>query len=533
MGIAPAPPTRAPNPPGVEWELRRSDFHTYQRNGVQHVISNPKSMLWLFLGAGKTIVTLTAFGDMQIMGLAKKMLVVAPLRVCELQWEQEMNKWEHTHEHFKFSKMIGSAKKRQAALFSEADIYMVNYESLGWLALQLDQYFIKQGLPLPFDFIVFDEVSKMKAANTSRFKAFAEPICPHFPRRSGLTASPASNGATNLWGQFFCLDSGERLGKTYKGFTERFFRKLDGEYGKYVPFQSKPFIEGDRVIQQSSLEMIVSKISDMTLEVPADGNVEMEPLTILDITVTLPPMKMKQYLELEKDFLVTLDNGSEVEVFNSASLGSKLLQFSNGIIYNYPDAANPDYRTEESVHTKKYEALDEIVEDAGDEPIFLVYNFTSERDEIMRKYPDAKCMAGASEEEAVELQNRFNSGELKMLITHPLSSGYGLNLQKACAIIVWFGMNYNLELYEQTIGRINRQGQKRPVRCYRILAKDTMDQVVSDALKEKDKQQTKIKKLMNDANNMASQLELNRQMMDVEHTDLKDLMRAKRNARGL
>ena len=519
--IVPAPPDITNLPKDIVYtplttdKLTLSQFHDYQTLTVNHLLSHQDAMIWLGLGLGKTVTTLTAFKDLRTMGLAKKMLVVAPLRVCELQWEQEAHKWEHLFGQFKFAKMIGTSKKRQTALFSEADIYMVNYESLRWLTLQLDYYFVKQGTPIPFDTITFDEISKMKRSESARFEAF-KPLIAEFNRHWGLTASPASNGLQNLWAQYFCVDNGERLGEEYSQFIQRFFHKEGGEYGKYIPYKN----EGDGTgLDMSSKQMIVNKIKDITLEIPAEGNLDMPPFNVLDIHVALPPGKMKQYVKLEKDFFVELDNGAIVEPFNSAALASKLLQFSNGIVYNYPEEDNPEFRVEEFVHDKKYQALDDIMTESGDEPIFLAYNFSSEREELLKRYPDARCMTGVSEEEAVEIQDLFNTGQIKLLIAHPLSAGHGLNLQYACSIIVWFGLNYNLELYEQFIGRIHRQGQKNPVRCFRILSRDTIDLAVRDALNIKDIVQKDIKERMRTAEGGASMLD---EMPEMSQDDLQN-----------
>jgi len=456
-------------------QLSLSDFHGYQHQSTDHIVRNPSSMLWLGLGLGKTISTLTAFELMQRIGMSKAMLVVAPLRVCQLTWRQEAEKWTHT-DHLSFSLMCGAEKKRQRALFRQADIYLVNYESLSWLAIQLEHYFINQGREMPFDMLVFDEVSKVKRSESKRFAAFA-PIAEKFARRVGLTASPCSNGMTNLWGQFFMLDSGERLGTDFNTFQSAFFHQGSGSYAKWEPYAD-------------TRDMIVGRIGDMTIEMKASDKLDMPELQVIDSWVQLPPRKMKAYKELEKNFLLELEAGGTIEVFNRAALCSKLIQFSGGIVYNYPDPENDELREEEFIHDEKYKALADIIESSGDEPILLAYNFTSERNHIQKLYPDAECLTGCTEEEAVDIQARFNAGQIKLLIAHPKSAGHGLNLQAACHIVVWFGLNYDLELYEQFVGRINRQGQLNPVQCVRIVTVDTMDAAVMDALEHKDETQS-------------------------------------------
>ena len=430
-----------------------------------------------------TISSLTAFDFLRQSGQARSMLVVAPLRVCELTWRQEAENWSHT-KHLTFSIMCGSAKKRQRGLFRKADIYLVNYESLTWLATQLEHYFIDQGKPLPFDMIVFDEVSKVKRSVSKRFEAFA-PIVKHIPRRVGLTASPCSNGMHDLWAQFFMLDDGDRLGTSYSTFQSAFFyQKGKGDYGKWEPYAD-------------TRNMITNRIKDITVEMSAEDHLDMPPFSVIDVPINLPPKKLKAYKELETNFFMELDSGGELEVFNKAALSSKLLQFSGGILYNYPDEQDPDYQVEEFIHDEKYKALAEIIEGSGDDPILLAYQFKSERNEILKRYPEAESMTGVKESEAIDIMTRFNAGEIKLLVGHGLSLGHGLNLQKACHTLVWFGLSYNLEIYEQFNGRINRQGQTNPVQCFRIVCVDTMDYAVMDALEHKDETQSAVRDAIN------------------------------------
>ena len=326
--------------------LTYADYHRYQRKGIHHLITQRDANLWLFLGAGKTIIALSAFMALQKLGLARKMLVVAPKKVCELVWDDECTHWQHLRERkFTFSKMIGSEKKKQLALFAEADIYLVNYESIGWLTAQLKQYFIKQNQPLPFDYLVWDEVSKMKRKESNRFKDFVD-ILPHFSRRVGLTASPSSNGLMNVWAQSYMTDMGMRLGCSYDQFLSKYFHNEGGQYGKWVCHD-----EG------ATRTMIVNALADNTLEVPMKGNLDLPPISEQVITVTLPPKRMREYLSLERQFFAEMDNGTTLDVFNEASLANKLLQFANGIVYSVPDPAHPEMREEIPIHRKKYEAF--------------------------------------------------------------------------------------------------------------------------------------------------------------------------------
>jgi len=464
--------------------LHLHHLHEYQKQTVNHVVRNPFSMLWLGLGLGKTISTLTAFDFLRMTGQTRAMLVIAPLRVCQLVWKQEAIKWSHVN-HLTFSDITGTKKKRDNALFRQAQVYLINYESLSWLAMMLEHHFINQGRPLPFDMLVFDEVSKVKRSVSKRFEAFA-PIARHFTRRVGLTASPCSNGLQDLWGQFFMVDGGERLGTNYPTFQSAFFHQTNNrhQYAKWEAYAD-------------TKDMIVNRIADITVEMKASDHLDMPELTVIDVPIILPPKKMKQYKELEQNFFIELDHGGQLEVFNKAALSNKLLQYSNGIIYNYEDPEDISTQTQEFIHDEKYKALDDIITSSGDDPILLAYSFASEREEIMKRYPDAECLTGVKEHEAVDIMTRFNAGKIKLLIAHPLSAGHGLNLQETCNIVVWFGLNYNLELYEQFIGRIHRQGQKNPVRCLRIVCVDTMDYAVMDALAHKDETQTAMRDAIN------------------------------------
>lgn len=420
-----------------------------------------------------TVSTLTSIIKRNAQGVGGRVLIVAPLRVIQMTWRQEADKWHHTKD-LKFANMTGTVKQRQQALFSNADIYLTNYESLGWLSLQLQTYWLNLDEDFPFDTIVWDEVSKMKRPESNRFKDFS-PMIEHFKHRIGLTASPASNGLHNTWGQFYVVDDGERLGKDYKTFQSQFFSKGSGAYGKYIPYDN-------------TRDMIVQHVADITIEVNnEETGVELPEFQVIDFFITLTPKLMKGYLALERDFELALESGEQLEIFNEASLASKLLQYCSGVVYNLPEPElRPDYRVEEFVHKLKDEALDTIIEESGDDPLMIAYGFSSERDRIMKKYPHARCLTGATEEEALAIMDEFNSGSLKLLLVHPLSAGYGLNLQKACNTIVWYGLTYNQESYEQTNGRIMRQGNvSNHVKCIRILAKDTIDLVLSQALEDK------------------------------------------------
>ena len=477
------------NPMG---KLVPDNFHDYQIDMARHLNTHAEAMLWIFMGGGKSIVTLSSYLNYKAHNPNHKMIIIAPLLVCNLTWRQEAEKWLHT-EDIKFSMVTGTAKQRQTALFRDADIYLTNYESLEWLKLQLETYYVNQGIELPFQHIVFDEISKMKRPESNRYKEF-EPMLKYFKYRVGLTGSPASNGLINVWSQFYCLDLGKSLGASYQVFKQRFFHHTGGQRGKFIPYEGE-------LGTPSSLEMIVDNIAPITLEVRASGNIELPELLIIDRMVTLTPKLMKGYLELELEFMLAFKDvhgeDAEVEVFNASAISMKLRGYVGGRMYITPDPDFPEIREVAKVHNLKMNELDVILDEIGDESVFLSYQFSSERDEILKKYPDARCLTGTSPDEGDILMNDFNGGRLKFLLSHELSAGYGLNLQENCSVMIQLGISWNLESTEQWIARVHRQGNKNSnVRLFRILARDTVDIMMSERLVSKDATQQQLRDKM-------------------------------------
>ena len=475
-------------------ELNPHNFHNYQCDMINHLINCREqglgaSMLYCFLGSGKSLSILSYLAYQRAWGRNDRLLIVAPKKVCELTFIQEGVKWAHTS-NLIIKNMCGSAKHRQTTLFSsKADVLLINYESLGWLGIQLNAYFIKKGKPLPFHTICFDEISKMKRPESKRFKEFA-PIAHHFSMRIGMTASPASNGIENVWGQFYCLDAGQRLGTDYNQFIQTYFHKEGGQYGKWIPYDDN-----------ATKNMIVNAVADITLNIEIDGNLDMPECTIIDREVILPPRKMKDYLELERDLFIEFEHGGSLEITNSVALSNKLIQTASGRVYEQEDPEDLSTRTTHYVHDEKYFEFDEIMRETGDEPLFLLYGFTSEKDELLARYPQARCLTGADEGYAQESVDLFNRGLLKLLIAHPASVGFGLNLQYACSTVIWFGATWNLEFYDQANGRINRQGQSKPVRIIRIIARDTIESYIFTRLVQKKMDEDSLKAMMTELKN--------------------------------
>ena len=442
-------------------------LHGYQQKAVNFQCTRPHSMLWLDMGLGKTVITLTSLAHLIRTQFLKGVIIVAPIRVIRLVWRQEALKWEHT-KHLKFSMITGTKDQRTRALLRPADVWMINYENLGWLSETLQTYFVKKDRPMPFNGIIWDEISKMKNSATNRVKAFRK-IADQFAWTTGLTGTPASNGYKDLHGQFLVVDKGERLGTSKTAFRTRFYRKA-GPY-KEVPYEDTE-------------DTIKKLIGDITLEMSAEDYNPLPDLMINNIEIEMPDTLRAMYEKMEKEFFLTLDSGTTVEAFNQASLTNKCLQFSNGAMYPVPGM--PLW---EPVHDLKLEALEDIIDEANGSPILCSYAYRSDAARIMEKFKHldpinlTDCKSEASLTNAM---HRWKTGDCSLMIGHPASMGHGIDgLQANGHILVWFGLNWSLDLYAQFNARVRRQGQGVPVICHRILCQATLDQAQAMALDEK------------------------------------------------
>lgn len=461
----------------------RYQMHPYQNKTVGHLLQHEQSMLHQAMGLGKTISTLTAISDLFDVLQLKAVLIVAPLRVCQTVWRQEAAGWEHT-KWLRFSLIHGTPDKRMRAIRRQANIYLINYENLDWLQKYLETVFLKQGKYLPFDMVVYDEVSKLKNARTrqgaERGKA-ALKMLPFIRRRVGLTGTPASNGLLDLFGQYLVVDGGARLGSSFDSYKRSYF--LQGHNGyTWRPGFGAP-------------EAIANVIGDITVSMAAEDYLDMPDLITNDIMLTLPPELQESYDSIEREMMVELESGQQVEVFNAASLINRTLQFANGAIYTEP--GQPQW---EHIHNVKLDALEDIVEESAGEPILVAFEFQHDAHKILKRFPDAVWFnANMSEKAATKAIEDFRTGQLKMLIGHPGSMGHGLDrLQQAGHIVVWYGLNWSLDLYDQTIARLWRQGQERPVIVHRLMMDNTTDLVVSEALLRKANDETTIKSAIKD-----------------------------------
>ena len=424
-------------------------------------------MLWVSMGLGKTVITLTSLAHLIRTQYLRGVVIVAPIRVIRLVWRQEAAKWQHT-QHLKFSMVTGTRDQRTRALLRPADIYLINYENLGWLAETLQTYFVKKDKPLPFNGVVWDEISKCKNSATNRVKAVKK-ILDKFDWTTGLTGTPASNGYKDLHGQFLVVDKGQRLGVSKTAFRTRFYRKV-GPY-KEVPYEDTE-------------DTIKKLIGDITLEMSAEDYNPLPDLIVNNIEIEMPDDLRAKYDKMEREFFLQLDSGKEVEMFNQASLTNKCLQFSNGAMY--PVAGMPLW---EPIHDLKLDALEEIIDEAQGSPVLCSYAYRSDAARIMEKFKhlDPINLTDCKSESALlNAMHRWKTNDCALMIGHPASMGHGIDgLQKNGHILVWFGLNWSLDLYEQMNARVRRQGQGVPVICHRIMCQDTLDQAQALALDEK------------------------------------------------
>lgn len=438
--------------------LNETNLHPYQRRAIEFIRHNPRAALWIDMGLGKTVTTLTALVDLLRDGRVRQVLVIAPLRVAQHTWPAEVREWEHL-QGLEITVAAGlSPKARQEAVESGAPITVINREQIPWL---VDHF----GQAWPFDAVVIDESSSFKSHASKRWKALRK-VLGKIERMVQLTGTPAPNSLLELWPQVYLLDGGKRLENTRGKFLEKYCRQVGN------PSWAQWEVRGDRV------EAIYKKVADVVLRMSAEDYLKMPKRIDSTVRVTLPPKARKAYEQMEKEFLLRVDRG-EVLAANAAVQINKLLQVSNGAVYD----AEKEWH---ELHTAKLDALDEIIESAN-EPILLAYHYKSDLERLLDRYPQAEVLG--TDPQTIE---SWNDGMISLLLAHPASAGHGLNLQRGGSVIVWFGLSWSLELYEQFCARLHRQGQKKPVRVYHILADTGADHAVYDVLKNKQETQSSL-----------------------------------------
>lgn len=423
--------------------------HNYQDFAIQHILHHPYSGLFLDMGLGKTVSTLTAvsylmYEDCEI----DKVLVVAPKKVAENTWSNEINKWDHL-KHLTVSKVLGTEKARKEALKAKADIYVINRENVAWLVGLYQTAF-------PFDMVVLDELSSFKSPKAIRFKALRM-VRPFIKRVVGLTGTPAPRGLIDLWSQLYLLDMGERLGKTITGYREKYF----------TPGRSNGHVVYDYKLKQDGNDLIYSKISDICISMKAEDYLTLPERIDRTVEINLPTAIKAKYDEFEKEQVLALEDSEDISAINAAALSNKLLQFANGAVYD----AEKSYH---EVHKEKLEALEEIVDAANGQSVLVFCSFKHDYERIKKHLKGYKPQLLITPED----EQKWNDGKIQVLLAHPASVGYGLNLQEGGNIIVWYGLNWSLELYQQANARLHRQGQARPVIIHHLVVSGTMDEDV-------------------------------------------------------
>lgn len=430
----------------------------YQQYAINHILEHEASGLFLDMGMGKTVSSLTAIDDLLFLGEATKVLVIAPKRVAEDTWSTEVEKWDHL-KHLRISKILGTKKQRKDALMKDADIYITNRENVEWLVDECYKSWI-------WDTLIIDELSSFKSSKAKRFRALKK-VRPYFKRIIGLTGTPAPNSLIDLWPQLYLLDGGERLGKTITGYRERYF--VPGDRNQFVVFNYN--------LREGAEEAIHNKISDICVSMKADDYLDMPERIDNIVKIDLPKKALREYEELEKELIIQLDD-EDISASNSAVLTGKLLQMCNGAIYA------DETKEVINIHDEKLNALMDIIEAANGKTVLIFYSFKHDLiriKEFLKKNKIKGQELGGSED-----IKKWNDGEIPVLLLHPASAGHGLNLQYGGNIIVWFGLTWSLELYQQACARLYRQGQKESVVIHHIIARSTVDEDVMKALQGKE-----------------------------------------------
>jgi SNF2 family DNA or RNA helicase len=436
--------------------MNMEDLHEYQKYSVDFIVKNPACGLLLEMGLGKSVITLTAIVELLHNTFeVGRVLVVAPLRVAKDTWSKECEKWEHL-KHLKISKILGSKDERIKAINRKADIYIINRENIAWL---VDHY----KTSFPYDMVVLDELSSFKNHNSERFKAI-KTVRPYIKRIVGLTGTPAPNGLEDLWSQIYLLDKGERLG--------RFIGQYRRDY--FTPDQRKGEVIYSYKPRKGAEQAIYDKLSDICVSMKAVDYITMPERIDNFVEVILDDKEQKLYSKLERDALLPFASG-DIDAVNAAALTNKLLQMANGAVYDENGLVK-------HIHDRKLDALEDLIESANGKPVLIFYNFRHDRDRIAKRF-------NAVDLRSSESCDTWNNGEILIAMAQPASVGHGLNLQAGGSNIIWFGLNWSLELYSQANARLWRQGQKNTVVVNHIITKGTTDESVMAAIRKKEKGQ--------------------------------------------
>ncbi|MST51644.1 SNF2-related protein [Hornefia butyriciproducens] len=428
--------------------------HDYQQYATEYIKSHPVAAVLLDMGLGKTAISLTALLDLLFDSFeAHRILVIAPLRVARDTWPAEIEKWDHLS-MLTYSVAVGSEKDRKAALMRDADIYIINRENVQWLVEQ-------SGIPFTFDTVIVDELSSFKNHQSKRFKALMK-VRPRIKRIVGLTGTPSANGLMDLWAEFKVLDMGQRLGRFIGMYRNNYFRP-DKRNGQII-YSYKLLPGADKAIYK--------QISDITISMKATDHLKMPELVMNTHTVELSDDEREHYDELKQTLVLQLPE-KEITVANAAALTGKLLQMANGAIYD-------DDGDHIHIHDRKLDALEDLIEGANGKPVLVAYWFKHDLERIKSRFKVREIKSSSDIRE-------WNAGKIPVAVIHPASAGHGLNLQTGGSTLIWFGLTWSLELYQQTNARLWRQGQQDTVVIHHIITDDTVDGRVLKALQSKEK----------------------------------------------
>ncbi len=431
--------------------------HEYQKYATKFILDHPVSAILLDMGLGKSVITLTAITELLFDRFdAHKVLVIAPLRVARDTWPAEIEKWDHLH-CLTYSVAIGTEQERKDALMAKADIYLINRENVDWLIS-------KSNLPFDFDMVVIDELSSFKSYSAKRFKSLLK-VRHKIKRIVGLTGTPSSNGLMDLWAEFRILDMGQRLGRYITHYRNKFF--TPDKRNQQMVFSYKPLPGADKAIYRL--------ISDITISMKSTDFLKMPECVINEVPVYLSPDEQDIYDTFREDMVLKLKN-DEIDAVNAAVLSGKLLQMANGAVYD------EDSKTHQ-IHDRKLDALEDLIEGANGKPVLIAYWYNHDLERIRKRFDVRQIKTSKDIAD-------WNSGNIQVAVIHPASAGHGLNLQSGGSTLIWFGLTWSLELYQQTNARLWRQGQRDTVVIHHIVAKGTIDEQVMTALRKKEKTQS-------------------------------------------
>ena len=427
--------------------------HAYQSWATDFILSHPVSAVFLQMGLGKSVITLTALKQLLMTGESRRILVVAPLRVARDTWPEELRKWDHLS-GLQCAVAVGTEKQRREALSRDAEITVINRENLPWLI---------SGFPFRWDTVVLDELSSFKSWQSRRFKALLA-VRPKIRRIIGLTGTPTSGGLMDLYAEFRLLDQGERLGKSITRYRDQYFLPDKRSWQQVFTWKLRP----------GSEDAIYDRIRDITFSMKSVDFLKMPSLVMNTVKVKLSPEEQKRYETLAEQLLLSLPEGELVDGKNAAVLCGKLSQMANGAIYTESGAVA-------ALHSRKLDALEDLIEGANGQPLLVAYWYRHDLDRIRSSFPEARPLV--SSEDFAD----WNAGKVPLALIHPASAGHGLNLQAGGSALVWFGLTWSLELYQQTNARLWRQGQQADtVVIHHIVTEDTIDEAILQALSRKE-----------------------------------------------